>query len=388
MRVYGFAASIVLAALALVACGTEVPAPVGRWEPVEQFDSGFAGVLDLREDGTFASGMVVQVSFPYSIEGSTLVFRKGTAGGDGDERVQLAIEGDELRFDGVPARRRVGVATPGVHPIVGVWTYEHYTKATAYERFGTDGMVDLRIPMPGPPNGRFTVTGSTLTLEGPGDPRVFSFEREGALLWLTEEGQSPNALRPVPRWYPFPIDETESARLADAYGDGAPGIISLDTKFLSFGLVRPGARVVRKLRLQSHDPNFDLSNVSVTFTGDDGEPLQRAERYRTEITPVLGMHAVDIQLTLDGVPEGSDGSFRGLLVIETGHTLRTASGAEPALAAGAVAFARRPPASPRSDHRSEAPRGLSVQLDRVEHRRDAGVRQVLGIGSERRAAGQ
>jgi hypothetical protein len=319
MRVNGFAASIVLVSLALVACGQEAAPLVGRWEPVEQFDSGFAGVLDFRENGTVSSGMVVQVSFPYSIEGSMLVFPRGASGRAEDVRVELSIDGEEMLFDGVPARRRVGVATPGVHPIVGVWTYEHDTKSTAYERFSADGRVDLRIPMPIRSNGRYTVSDSNVTLEYPESQRVMSFELEGGLLTLAEKGDRPHTFRRVSRWYPFPIDDAEIARLAEGHADGALGIISLDTQYLSLGLVSPGSPVVRNVRLVSQDPSFDLSNVSVSLEGENGEPLQWAEHFSTAINPALGENAVDIQLSIDGLPEGSEGSFRGVMVIKTGH---------------------------------------------------------------------
>lgn len=319
MRVHGFAKSVLVASLTLAACGDEAPSLVGRWEPVEQFDSGFAGVLDLNDDGTFASGMVVQVSFPYSIEGSTLVLRNGEGEQGGDVRVQHSIEGDELLFDGVRGRRRVDVATPGVHPIVGVWTYEHDTRAAAYERFGEDGIFDLRIPMAGLTEGRFTVSGSNLMLERQGERRVCSFERGGGLLRLTEKGGRPNVLRLVPRWYPLAIDDAEIARRAGIDEGGTEGSLSINPKFLSFGLVRPGAPVVRSVRLESLDPSFDPSSVSVTLEGEDGAPLQWAERYSTRIEPMLGTNAVDIHLSLDGAPAGAEGSFRGVMVIQTGR---------------------------------------------------------------------
>jgi hypothetical protein len=322
----GFAASIVLASLALVACGKEAASLVGRWEPAEQFDSGFAGVLDLHDDGTVASGMVVQVSFTYSVEGSTLDFSspaKGSSwidmGRSENGRVQISIEGEEMLFDGVPARRRVGRATPGVHPIVGVWTYEHYTNSTAYERFSADGRVDLRIPMPGRSMGRYTVSDSTLTLQYPESQRAMPFEIEDQLLTLTEKGDGPRTLRRVPRWYPFTIDDAEIARLAETEDNSVLSLFSLDPKHLSLGLVRPGSPVVRSVKLVSQDPNFDMSNVAVTLEGENGEALQWAEHFSTAITPALGMNAVDIELSLNGLPAGFDGSFRGVMVIKTGH---------------------------------------------------------------------
>ncbi|MEZ6013688.1 MAG: DUF1573 domain-containing protein [Planctomycetota bacterium] len=97
------------------------------------------------------------------------------------------------------------------------------------------------------------------------------------------------------------------------------GVISLNPQYLSMGLVRPGSPVVRNVKLVSQDPNFDLSNVSVSIEGENGEPLQWAEHFSAEVKPALGMNAVDIQLSLDGLPEGADGSFRGVMVVKTGH---------------------------------------------------------------------
>jgi hypothetical protein len=97
------------------------------------------------------------------------------------------------------------------------------------------------------------------------------------------------------------------------------GIISLNPVYLSLGLVRPGSPVVRNVKLVSQDPEFDLSNVTATLEGENGEPLQWAEHFSTTIKPALGQNAVDIQLSLDGLPEGADGSFRGIMVVKTGH---------------------------------------------------------------------
>ncbi len=97
------------------------------------------------------------------------------------------------------------------------------------------------------------------------------------------------------------------------------GVLSINPQYLSMGLVRPGAAVVRNVRLVSQDPAFDLSGVTVAIEGENGEPLQWAEHFRASVKPALGQNAVDIQLELDGLPEGADGSFRGVLVVNTGH---------------------------------------------------------------------
>lgn len=97
------------------------------------------------------------------------------------------------------------------------------------------------------------------------------------------------------------------------------GAISLQTQYLSLGLVRPDQPVVRNVRLTCHEDDFDLSNVKATLTGEGNQPLQWADRFKVSVKPVSGSNAVDIELRLNGLPADADGSFRGRIAIETGH---------------------------------------------------------------------
>jgi|GEM_PF-2502361 len=97
------------------------------------------------------------------------------------------------------------------------------------------------------------------------------------------------------------------------------GAISLQTQYLSLGLVRPDQPVVRNVRLTCHEADFDLSEVKATLTGEGNQPLQWADRFKVSVKPVSGSNAVDIELRLNGLPADADGSFRGRVVIETGH---------------------------------------------------------------------
>ena len=97
------------------------------------------------------------------------------------------------------------------------------------------------------------------------------------------------------------------------------GAISLQTQYLSLGLVRPDQPVVRNVRLTCHEADFDLSNVKASLTGEGNQPLQWEDRFKVSVKPVSGSNAVDIELRLTGLPEDADGSFRGRVLIETGH---------------------------------------------------------------------
>jgi hypothetical protein len=98
------------------------------------------------------------------------------------------------------------------------------------------------------------------------------------------------------------------------------GALSFTPQFLSMGLVRPGQRVPRTVKVISHDPDFDLSGLQIEIQGDNGKPLAWAESFSHSVKPASGMsNAVDVQLRLDGLPDGADGSFRGVMIIHTGH---------------------------------------------------------------------
>jgi hypothetical protein len=102
------------------------------------------------------------------------------------------------------------------------------------------------------------------------------------------------------------------------------GVLSCSPQYLSMGLVKPSQVVSRTVRVTSNDPVFELDGVEVELRGakgPDGQPLEFAwaEHFQTVLRPVAGKNAVEVELTLAGLPEGSDGSFKGQMVIHTGN---------------------------------------------------------------------
>ena len=199
--------------------GTETPSGklnpilVGRWEPVEKSRGGIGAVMDMFDDGTFVSGLVVQVDGRFSFDGKRLSCLVAP-----DKKVMenLPVEfiGNSMIIEGEPVRERVGARGNGEGPIVGVWTYEHHTGAPAYERYVDDGTVQLRIPVPGEARGRFAVTDGTLTMETlGGGADVNAFTVSGDLLTLSREGGRARVLRRTSAWYAFPMSAADAERL-------------------------------------------------------------------------------------------------------------------------------------------------------------------------------
>lgn len=97
------------------------------------------------------------------------------------------------------------------------------------------------------------------------------------------------------------------------------GLVAADPHYVSLGLVRPGQVITRTVRIQCHDPEFELSEPKVSVHGFGGEPFQYADAITTTVRPVPDMNAYDVEVTLDGLPEELSTSFSGVLRFEVGH---------------------------------------------------------------------
>ncbi len=97
------------------------------------------------------------------------------------------------------------------------------------------------------------------------------------------------------------------------------GVLTCAPQYFSLGLVRPGQVVARTVKLTSNDPAFVLDKVTATIMGFNGEDFPWKSAFTTLLRPVPGENSLEIELRLDGLPEGSDGTFKGKVMIETGH---------------------------------------------------------------------
>ena len=105
------------------------------------------------------------------------------------------------------------------------------------------------------------------------------------------------------------------------------GPFSYQPNYISMGLVRPGQVVTRTVTIECHDEEFDLEaeKIGVSVVGlpvPGGASYQewdRAEHFSSAVRPLEGKNAVDVELRLEGMPDGSTGSFRGTLIVNLGH---------------------------------------------------------------------
>jgi hypothetical protein len=100
------------------------------------------------------------------------------------------------------------------------------------------------------------------------------------------------------------------------------GLISFEPHYLSFGLVRPGQVVSRTFSVKSYDPGFSFpADLTTRFTGpnDNVPEFKYTDYFTSTVRPSADGKGVDVELTLTGLPDGSDGSFQGRVFLATGH---------------------------------------------------------------------
>lgn len=103
------------------------------------------------------------------------------------------------------------------------------------------------------------------------------------------------------------------------------GLISFEPQYLSFGLVHPGQQLTRTLKVTCFDPKFQLTQPkSMKLVGQtDAVPEFRwADNFEVTAKPAADGKSMDVDVTLKGMPPGSDSAFQGRVLIETGHPAR------------------------------------------------------------------
>jgi len=92
--------------------------------------------------------------------------------------------------------------------------------------------------------------------------------------------------------------------------------VSAQPARLDFGRLRAGSATSRVVRIESHDPEFELDEPAVYLRG---APLEGSGVPRLSLRPVEGRNAWDVELLFEALPEGALGSFQAILVVEVGH---------------------------------------------------------------------
>jgi hypothetical protein len=127
-------------------------------------------------DGAVTSIFGALVDFKYQADGHAikLTFTDSASGKSEQSSEPYEILGDKLVANPTDATNRVemtrvGTAKPGVPPIIGLWTFKHYTGEMATMQYTSGGLAQLNVPMK-TSKGRYKLQAQGLTMEFEGQP--------------------------------------------------------------------------------------------------------------------------------------------------------------------------------------------------------------------------
>jgi hypothetical protein len=145
-----------LAALAALispaTCGADTIA--GMWSATERTRGGLAAQWVFAPNGVATRTNGALVDYRYAIQGARLSLTELDENHAPTSKVttqDFTLLGDALTMnptkpEGRQLMKRAGQPFPGAHPIVGEWSFRHFSGGIAYMRFGRAGIVQLSIP--------------------------------------------------------------------------------------------------------------------------------------------------------------------------------------------------------------------------------------------------
>jgi hypothetical protein len=149
---------------------------VGKWASDTRSKGGLGTRYNFTNDGVVMISFGALVDFDYRIEGQIL---KTNLKGDTVEKpdsIPFEIVGDKLIINPSDTNSRqemTRTSIPDVKapPIVGVWSFKHYTGVMATMRYATSGLAQLSVPF-ACLKGRYELQGQELIIEFEGNPSV------------------------------------------------------------------------------------------------------------------------------------------------------------------------------------------------------------------------
>ena len=167
---------------------------VGKWAADSRTKGGLGAMLIFGDDGVVTSTFGALVDFTYLVEGQTI---KMTLADSAEQTIEpYSIVGDKLiAYPADPDKReertRVGTAKPGAPPIVGVWSFKHYTGEMATMQYTSSGFAQLSVPMK-TLKGHYKLLAQELTMEFDGQPiSNRTIQLSGGHLSLLADGSKP-----------------------------------------------------------------------------------------------------------------------------------------------------------------------------------------------------
>jgi hypothetical protein len=177
---------------------------VGMWSSLSRTKGGLGPQWIFTKDGNVTHTFGALVDFKYEVKGNSIKMTLLAPDGSVTKEVsthEFSIDGDTLTenprtLDQKQVMKRTSKPFKDTHPIVGEWTYKHYTGGPALMRYSRTGIVQLSVPFQAL-TGTYRTNQGTLTIT-PSDqkPVSYKYKRERDSLVLTDgEGNESKFLR-------------------------------------------------------------------------------------------------------------------------------------------------------------------------------------------------
>lgn len=185
---------------AAAAQNTATNALLGTWEALSRSAGGLGATISFDADNTlrYTLGAMVDMKYRRSRDSLYIVDPQGPVS---PFRLTFVRDTMVMTNEGRQQREtRIGSPVAGADPVVGKWTYTHYTGVPAFEEFTPTGDFHLRVPIR-TLQGNWTAVGDSamLHLPGPGGgDRAVHFAIVADTLVLSFDGQSTRYLKVPP----------------------------------------------------------------------------------------------------------------------------------------------------------------------------------------------
>ena len=173
---------------------------IGTWEAVTRSAGGLGSTLSFAPDNSMSFTLGAMVDMKYKRARDSL-YIIDPANGVNAFRVSILRDTLVMVNQGKEQREtRVGAPLKGADPVIGRWTYLHYTGVPAFEEYTPGGDFRLRVPIR-TLQGTYATMGDSamMHLPGPGGgDRAVRFAVVGDTLELTWNGQTSRYVKATP----------------------------------------------------------------------------------------------------------------------------------------------------------------------------------------------
>ncbi len=177
---------------------TRVTPLLGTWEAVNRSTGGLGSTISFAPDNTMSFTLGAMVDMKYKRARDSLYIIDPQ---NGVNAFRISIIRDTLVMVNAGREQRetrVGAPIAGADPVIGQWTYLHYTGVPAFEEYTPAGDFRLRVPIR-TLDGTYVTLGDSAMLHLPGQgDRAVRFVVSADTLQLIWNGQTSRYIKATP----------------------------------------------------------------------------------------------------------------------------------------------------------------------------------------------